>query len=85
MERLEFDLLFRRCVGLRMADPVWDASVFSKNRDRLLAGEVAQRVSRGTAGAPPLRRIEPADAATEIRTCWKRGIGWGTWTRPCAV
>ena len=43
MERLEFDLLFRWFVGLGVDDPVWDASVFSKNRDRLLAGEVAQR------------------------------------------
>src|SRR5918999_1741525 len=43
MERLDFDLLFRWFVGLGVDDPVWDASVFSKNRDRLLAGEVAQR------------------------------------------
>ena len=42
MERLEFDLLFRWFVGLGMDDPVWDASSFSKTRDRLLAGEVAQ-------------------------------------------
>jgi len=43
MERLEFDLLFRWFVGLGVDDPVWDASVFSKNRDRLLEGDVAQR------------------------------------------
>jgi transposase len=43
MERLEFDLLFRWFVGLGVDDLVWDASSFSKNRDRLLAGEVAQR------------------------------------------
>ena len=43
MERLEFDLLFRWFVGLEIDEPVWDASVFSKNRDRLLAGEVASR------------------------------------------
>ena len=35
MERLEFDLLFRWFVGLGVDDPVWDASTFSKNRDRL--------------------------------------------------
>ena len=35
MERLEFDLLFRWFVGLGVDDPVWDHSVFSKNRDRL--------------------------------------------------
>ena len=34
MERMEFDLLFRWFVGLGIDDPVWDHSVFSKNRDR---------------------------------------------------
>lgn len=42
MEQLDYNLLFRWFVGLNMDDPVWDATVFSKNRDRLLAGEVAQ-------------------------------------------
>jgi transposase len=41
MERLEFDLLFRWFVGLGVDDAVWDHSTFSKNRDRLLAGEVS--------------------------------------------
>jgi len=41
MERLDFDLLFRWFVGLGIDDRVWDASTFSKNRDRLLEGEVA--------------------------------------------
>lgn len=36
MEPLEFDLLFRRFVGLGVDDPVWDHSAFSKNRDQLL-------------------------------------------------
>ena len=43
MERLEFDLLFRWFVGLGIDDPVWDHSVFSKNRDRLLEGEIAAK------------------------------------------
>jgi hypothetical protein len=38
-ERIDFDLLFRRFVGLGADDPVWDATTFTKNRDRLLAGE----------------------------------------------
>jgi transposase len=36
MERMDFDLLFRWFVGLGIDDPVWDHSVFSKNRNRLL-------------------------------------------------
>jgi len=42
MEQLEYNLLFRWFVGLGMDDAVWDATVFTKNRDRLLAGDVAQ-------------------------------------------
>ena len=41
MARLEFDLLFRWFVGLGVDDPVWDASTFSRNRDRLLEGDAA--------------------------------------------
>src|ERR1700757_243416 len=43
MERLEFDLLFRWFVGLSADEPAWDASTFSKNRERLLAGEIAAK------------------------------------------
>jgi len=42
LEQLDYNLLFRWFVGLNMDDPVWDATVFSKNRERLLKGEVAQ-------------------------------------------
>ena len=42
MEQLNYNLLFRWFVGLNMDDPIWDATVFSKNRDRLLEGDVAQ-------------------------------------------
>ena len=42
MEQIDYDILFRWFVGLRMDDRVWDASSFSHNRERLLAGEVAQ-------------------------------------------
>jgi transposase len=43
MEQLDYNLLFRWFVGLSMDDTVWDATVFSKNRDRLLAGDIARR------------------------------------------
>jgi transposase len=41
MEQLNYNLLFRWFVGLNMNDPVWDPSTFSKNRERLLEGDVA--------------------------------------------
>jgi len=42
MEQLDYNLLFRWFVGLNADEAVWDATVFSKNRDRLLDGDVAQ-------------------------------------------
>src|ERR1700677_1935475 len=43
MEQLEYNLLFRWFVGLNMDEPVWVPTVFSKNRDRLMEADVAQR------------------------------------------
>src|SRR5437667_12185067 len=42
MEQLDYNFLFRWLVGLSIDDPVWDVTVFTKNRDRLLKGEVAE-------------------------------------------
>jgi len=42
MEQLEYNLLFRWFVGLSMDDQVWDVTVFTKNRERLLRGDVAE-------------------------------------------
>jgi len=55
MEQLEYNLLFRWFVGLSMDDPVWDVTVFTKNRERLLRGDIAeaffQRVLARRAGS----------------------------------
>ena len=42
MEQLDYNFLFRWFVGLSLDDPVWDATVFTKNRERLLEGAVAE-------------------------------------------
>jgi transposase len=47
MEQLNYNLLFRWFVGLTMDDAVWDPTVFTKNRDRLLNAEVARRFFQG--------------------------------------
>lgn len=44
MEQVDFNLLYRWFVGLAMDATAWDATVYSKNRDRLLQGEVSQRL-----------------------------------------
>lgn len=43
VEQLDYNLLFRWFVGLSMDDPIWNATVFTKNRERLLSGEIDRR------------------------------------------
>jgi len=57
MERLEFDLLFRWFVGLGIDDPVWDHSVFSKNRDRLLEADIAAKFLSSILHQPDIRKL----------------------------
>ena len=57
MERLEFDLLFRWFVGLDGDEPAWDASTFSKNRDRLLAGEIASKFFAAVMGNTRIKHL----------------------------
>jgi len=42
MEEIDYSVLFRWFVGMSLDEPVWDVTVFTKNRDRLLDGDVAQ-------------------------------------------
>src|SRR6516162_9573183 len=57
MERIEFDLLFRWFVGIGIDDPVWDHSSFTKNRDRLLEGEIAAKFLVAVLSQPRVRRL----------------------------
>jgi transposase len=57
MERLQFDLLFRWFVGMGVDDPVWDHSTFSKNRDRLLDGEIAAKFLTAVLAQPRVKRL----------------------------
>lgn len=61
MERIEFDLLFRWFVGLGADEPVWDASSFSKNRDRLLDGDVAARFLATLLARSRVKRLLSSD------------------------
>jgi transposase len=42
MEEIDYSVLFRWFVGLNLDEPVWDVTLFTKNRDRLLEGELAR-------------------------------------------
>jgi transposase len=57
MERLEHDLLFKWFVGLGVDDGVWDHSSFSKNRDRLLDGEIAAKFLAAVLALPRVKRL----------------------------
>ena len=61
VERLEFDMLFRWFVGLTIDEKVFDASTFSKNRDRLLTHEIAQGFLASLLGLPEVKRLLSAE------------------------
>ena len=61
MERLEFDLLFRWFVGIGVDDAAWDHSVFSKNRERLLEGDIAAKLLSGVLAHPRVKRLLSTD------------------------
>jgi transposase len=61
MERLEFDLLFRWFVGLGVDDAAWDHSVFSKNRDRLLEGDIAAKFLGAVLAQPRVKKLLSTD------------------------
>ena len=59
MERLEYDLLFRWFAGIGVDDAVWDHSVFSKNRDRLLEGDIAAKLLAAVLAQPKVNKLLP--------------------------
>ena len=74
MEELDYNILYRWFVGLSLDDAVWDATTFTKNRDRLLDGRRRRRVLRRSAG----RRSRPTaccrtSISPSMARCSKRG------------
>jgi transposase len=61
VERLEFDMLFRWFVGLSIDERVFDASTFSKNRDRLLTHEIAQEFLSSLLGLAEVKGLLSAE------------------------
>jgi transposase len=81
VERIDTDLLFRWFVGLGIEDPVWDATTFTKNRDRLLDGEVAAKFLTAVLShdkslprrKPGLRGCCRAIISRLTARCWRPG------------
>ena len=61
MERLEFDLLFRWFVGIDVDDAAWDHPTFSKNRERLLEGDIAAKLLSAVLSQPRVERLLSTD------------------------
>jgi transposase len=64
MEQLDYNLLFRWFVGLSMDDAVWDPTVFSKNRDRLLDGDIARKFLAAVLSQPKVQGLLSAEHFT---------------------
>ena len=77
VEQLRYNLLFRWFVGPGMNEEVWHATVFTKNRDRLLAGEVAREFF---AAVVRQARRQEAGSIASIR---ERITGWLIRQLPC--
>ena len=81
VERIDHDLLFRWFVGLGIEDPVWDATSFTKNRDRLLEGDVAAQFLAAVLAQdkclprrrPGSKRCCRASISRSMERCWKPG------------
>src|SRR5271156_2209561 len=57
MEQVSYNMLFRWFIGLSMDAPVWDVTVFTKNRERLLAGDIAVAFLLAIMGDPAVKRL----------------------------
>ena len=73
IEQLDYNLLYRWFVGLAPDDPVWDATTFSKNRERLERGEIAQKFMARLLNHPqvaPLRSDEHFSVDGTLIEAW---------------
>lgn len=73
MEQIDYNLLFRWFVGLGVDDPVWDHSTLSKNRDRLLAADVAAKFLAAVLGHPKVKGFLSTSTSRSTERWWKPG------------
>ena len=57
MEQLDYNLLFRWFVGLSLDEAVWDETVFTKNRERLIEGDIARRFMAAVLNQEPVKAL----------------------------
>ncbi len=81
MERIDYDLMFRWFVGLEVDEPVWDVTVFTKNRDRLLAGAVAEALFQAVLAEAQQRHLLSAEHFTVDGTLVRAWAGQKSFQR----
>ena len=75
MEQIDYNLLFRWFVGLSMDEAVWDASTFSKNRDRLIEADVAREFLAALLSLPRVKQLLSNDHFSVDGTLLKAWAG----------
>lgn len=81
VEQLEYNLLFRWFVGLGMDDAVWTPTTFTKNRDRLLAGDIARQFFDAVRTQAQARRLLSDEHFTVDGTLLEAWAGQKSFTR----
>ena len=81
VEQLEYNLLFRWFVGLAMDDAVWTPTTFTKNRDRLLAGDIARQFFDAVLQQARARRVWSDEHFTVDGTLLEAWAGQKSFTR----
>jgi len=73
MEQLDYNLLFQWFVGLNMDDAIWDVAVFTKNRERLLDGDIAEAFFQAVLKQARDQNLLSENTSPWMERCWKRG------------
>jgi transposase len=73
MEQLDYNPLFRWFVGLNMDDNIWDVTVFTKNRERLLDGDFAEAFFQAVLQQARQRSLLRTNTSPWTERCCKRG------------
>ncbi len=73
MEELDYNILYRWFVGLSLDDVVWDATTFTKNRDRLLDGDVADAFFAEVLAGIKADGLSRTSTSPSMARCSKRG------------
>ena len=76
IEQLDYNLLFRWFVGLSPDDPVWDATTFTKNRERLQGGDVFQKFMTKLLSLPEVKQLLSDEHFSVDARLLKRGRSW---------